>query len=287
MDFLYEKFSRSKKILPIALLNKGEYLKENHHHMEYELLYIRQGLCVINIDGFRKELVQGDFVFIEPNVDHYVISQSQDFKFIILVFDSTIFGKDDDPFKNYFNSICIKRFLSLPEESHALMNELEFLNNKDDVIFNFKLKSTLFQLISKIIELNLYIKTTSDASVNLSLKNLSIKSAITYIKNHFKENITLTDLLKTTNYSKSHFIRLFKIETGMNFTEYLNKYRIEKSCLDLIYSNKNITQIAMENGFNNIQYFSKTFKYYMQVTPKQYQKNGKDIIVPTSVASGI
>ena len=42
---------------------------------------------------------------------------------------------------------------------------------------------------------------------------------------------------------------------------------------------------ATENGFNNIQYYSKIFKHYMLVTPKQYQKRGRTIIVPSTVAS--
>ena len=61
----------------------------------------------------------------------------------------------------------------------------------------------------------------------------------------------------------------------MNYTDYLNRFRVEKACRDLIYSNKNVTQVATENGFNNIQYFSKIFKKYMECTPKQYQKQWK------------
>ena len=66
----------------------------------------------------------------------------------------------------------------------------------------------------------------------------------------------------------------------MNLSEYVNKYRIEKACLDLLYTNKNITEIAITNGFNNIQYFSRTFKGYMNCTPKQYQKKGQHITLP-------
>ena len=58
----------------------------------------------------------------------------------------------------------------------------------------------------------------------------------------------------------------------MNVSDYINKYRIEKACLDLIYTRNNITQIATASGFNNIQYFSRKFKEYMKCTPKQYQK---------------
>ena len=73
----------------------------------------------------------------------------------------------------------------------------------------------------------------------------------------------------------------------MNVTEYLNKFRVEKSCLDLIYTDKNITQVACENGFNNIQYFSRVFRQFMNCTPKQYQKKAKDVIVPSAIENSI
>ena len=113
----------------------------------------------------------------------------------------------------------------------------------------------------------------------------AIDVSLKYIRDHYREPITMDDLLEVTNYSKSHFIRLFKKHTGMNLTDYINKYRIEKSCLELIYSSKNITEIATGNGFNTVQYFSKIFKTYMNCTPKKYQKEGKNIIIPSSMAT--
>ena len=113
----------------------------------------------------------------------------------------------------------------------------------------------------------------------------AVDAAILFIQQHYRENICLEDLLSVTNYCKSHFIRLFKSTTGYKFTDYVNHYRIEKSCLDLIYTDKNITEIAIENGFNNIQYFSKTFKDYMRCTPMQYKKIGMSVIVPSTIAN--
>ena len=102
----------------------------------------------------------------------------------------------------------------------------------------------------------------------------AIDKAIEYVREHFKESIVLQDVLNLTNYSKSHFIKLFRDVTGCHFTEYVNKYRIERAALDLLYTKKNITEIATDFGFNNIQYFSRVFKEYMKCTPKQFQKKG-------------
>ena len=139
----------------------------------------------------------------------------------------------------------------------------------------------LFDILSYLIITNQY-ETVALLRKQTKYNISAIDIAIEYIKDNFADNIELQDVLKLTNYSRSHFIRLFKEHTGMNLVEYINKYRIEKACLELIYSKKNITEIATEFGFNNIQYFSRVFKQYMNCTPKQYQMKGKNSMKPNS-----
>ena len=146
-------------------------------------------------------------------------------------------------------------------------------------------KSVLFDIMMHVISTKQYVEITNKSEISATRSVSAIDSALYYIREHYRDNITMEDILQISSYSKSHFIRLFKSTTGMNVTDYINKYRIEKSCLDLIYTDKNITEIATENGFNTVQYFSKTFKNYMNCTPKQYQKNGRSIIVPSTVSN--
>ena len=138
------------------------------------------------------------------------------------------------------------------------------------------MKALLFEIIAHTIATKQYVEINkSDISPTRSVS--AIDSSLYYIREHYRDNITMEDILQISGYSKSHFIRLFKESTGMNVSEYINKFRIEKACLDLIYSNSNITEIATANGFNNIQYFSRKFREYMKCTPKQYQKKRKKL----------
>ena len=157
----------------------------------------------------------------------------------------------------------------------------QFVNEK---AFGHELfvKSVLFDIISCVLLTNQYVEITDNRRAEQRHTVNAIEDTLNYIREHYRENITLDDILKITSYSKSHFIRLFKKNMGMNLTDYINKYRIEKSCLDLIYTSKNITEIATENGFNTVQYFSKMFKNYMKCTPKQYQRNGKNVIITSN-----
>ena len=134
----------------------------------------------------------------------------------------------------------------------------------------------LLDVISYAVESGQYEKYSQLSGIEG--RSLSaIDNALHYIRENSSENLSLKSLLELTDYSKSHFIRLFKESTGMNVSEYINKYRIEKACLDLIYTNNNITEIATASGFNNIQYFSRKFREYMKCTPKQYQKKRKKL----------
>ena len=54
--------------------------------------------------------------------------------------------------------------------------------------------------------------------------------------------------------------------------EYLNYYRIEIACEQLIITNKNITDIAYDCGFNDVSYFTKVFKKYKDTVPSKYME---------------
>lgn len=58
----------------------------------------------------------------------------------------------------------------------------------------------------------------------------------------------------------------------MNIIDYINKFRIEKACLELIYSEKTVTETALSNGFNTVQYFTKLFRRVMGCTPGKYRR---------------
>lgn len=273
---------------PIGLFSQTIYYDYFHHHIEYELFYLDKGKCIFNIDNVEHHIQAGTVIFLEPGISHLAKTEEDGspFHYHALVFDPAVFGNKTDSCRRIFDKMKIKRFLTLSPELLKCLEKMAFLQASESFGYQLQFKSVLLTIISYILETHQYMEIIADSSLDKSTTSVSaINTAIRYIQEHYRENICLDDLLKTTNYCKSHFIRLFKSATGMKFTDYVNMYRIEKSCLDLIYTDKNITEIARDNGFNNIQYFSKTFKEYMNCTPMKYKKNGKDITVPSTIAN--
>lgn len=96
-----------------------------------------------------------------------------------------------------------------------------------------------------------------------------------YIDTNFYRNISINELVKYTNYSRSNLIRLFKLAYNKTPLEYLIDVRIEKS-KELLINNTNklmINEIAQIVGFNDPLYFSRIFRSRVGISPSEYKKH--------------
>ncbi len=107
----------------------------------------------------------------------------------------------------------------------------------------------------------------------LPSKNYSlIRTAIEFICANFNTNITLEDVAAKVHLNSAYFSTLFKQSTGSSFKEYLNMIRVEESKRLLTSTDYSIIDIAIATGFEDQSYFSKVFKKYTGITPKQYRR---------------
>jgi len=107
----------------------------------------------------------------------------------------------------------------------------------------------------------------------LPAKNYAlIRSAIEYICSNFNTELTLEDVAENVHLNPTYFSTLFKQSTGSSFKEYLNMIRIEESKRLLANTEYSIIDIAIATGFEDQSYFSKVFKKYTGITPKQYRQ---------------
>ncbi len=270
--------SRSiRQPVAVSFFSQNIYPEEPLRQIEYEILFVDKGMGSIYVGNSVKEVHAGDFVFFNSFEEHFFKRETSgiDFHCYRILFDISALGTESDPCRNFFEGIRLCRFLKMPQDFSQRFLRVSGIK-KEFAGREIILRSLLLDIISYAIETEQF-ERFSQIIENEKRKLSAIDNALHYIRENYSENLSLGAILQLTNYSKSHFIRLFKESTGMNVSEYINKYRIEKACLDLIYTNNNITEIATASGFNNIQYFSRKFKEYMKCTPKQYQKKGKKL----------
>jgi AraC-like DNA-binding protein/ligand-binding sensor protein len=98
-----------------------------------------------------------------------------------------------------------------------------------------------------------------------------IRRAKEFIIEHQSEDINLGQVARAVNTSTFYFCKMFKKVTGINFTDYLSRVRIEKSKNLLLNPNLRVSEIAFEVGFQSLTHFNRVFKKVLGQTPTDYR----------------
>ena len=100
-----------------------------------------------------------------------------------------------------------------------------------------------------------------------------IETAKNYIKNNYHKDISLDDVSREVNISPYYFSKLFKETTGENFIEYLTNLRMDKAKELLQTTECSMKEICVKTGYSDPNYFSRSFKKNVGVTPTEYKEN--------------
>lgn len=106
---------------------------------------------------------------------------------------------------------------------------------------------------------------------NSTMYSFHVLKAIQYIKNHYAQNITLSDISKHLNLNAEYFCRIFKEETHMTFSHYLIDVRLNKSAHLLKNTSMKVYEVAEAVGYPNISYYSKIFKKKFGCNPFDFR----------------
>lgn len=98
-----------------------------------------------------------------------------------------------------------------------------------------------------------------------------ITRAREFIQEHHTEKLSLQQVAKAVNTSTFYFCKLFKKVTGINFTDYLSRVRIEKAKNLLLNPNLRVSEIAFEVGFQSLTHFNRVFKKILGQSPTEYR----------------
>lgn len=100
-----------------------------------------------------------------------------------------------------------------------------------------------------------------------------VDSAKEYIRAHYHKDISLDEVSRKVNISPYYFSKLFKEETGVGFVEYVTGIRMEKAKELLRTTNLSMKEICNAVGYADSNYFSRSFKKNVGVTPTEYKEN--------------
>lgn len=104
-------------------------------------------------------------------------------------------------------------------------------------------------------------------------KQYFVEASVKYIKDHFKEKLTLEMVASKVFVNPKYFSHVFKKEMGISFTEYVVNLKIQYACKLLETTNYKAYRISLECGFSDPSYFNRVFYTQMNMTPQTYRKS--------------
>ena len=95
---------------------------------------------------------------------------------------------------------------------------------------------------------------------------------INYINQNIKYKINIQNIADNFYFNRFYIMKLFKKELGISINEYINKKRIYDSLTQIKNTNDSFLTVALDNGFNSLEYFSESFKNVIGTSPRTYKK---------------
>ena len=151
------------------------------------------------------------------------------------------------------------------------------LNRLEETYFHTRVL-TPGQYKSMVSLLVIFGQHLSLASNQLALQEehaepVAITRARKYIDEHQADTLSLTTVAHAVNVSTFYFCKMFKKTTGLNFTDYLSRVRIEKAKNLLLNPNARVSEIAFDAGFQSLTHFNRVFKKITGQSPSAFRKH--------------
>jgi len=132
----------------------------------------------------------------------------------------------------------------------------------------------LFFALNQLAQSNYTLITPNTFHTIASKKSeLRINEVCLFIQNNFNSNITLKQVASQIYLTESNFCKFFKKATGKTFSDYLNEIRINEASRLLLQTDKTISQISFECGFETLSYFNRVFLKKKNQTPSGFRNN--------------
>ena len=128
-----------------------------------------------------------------------------------------------------------------------------------------QLKSTLYAVCGEFLN----SVTLQEAAPEKSF----IHDMISFLSENFQKDISLKTIGETYGYEYHYLSRQFRKHFHINFKQFLNVYRIDYACDQLIHTEKNITDIALNAGFQTMRTFNRAFMTQTGMTPSEFRRS--------------
>ena len=225
-----------------------------HLHGSFEFITVTEGEMTVTIDKTQYILKAGNSVLIFPNQIHSLSTEKQS-RHILCIFSPQLVRSYNNIYANKIptdNMFVLDKFY---------VEQYATLHNSKNIL---KVKGFLYSVCA---EFDLHATYVERKNKNEDL----LFKIFQFVENNYMTDCSLDALATGISYHSVYLSRYFKHHTGLTFTDYVNRYRINEAAYILKNSQQKILDIAYDCGLDSLRSFNRNFKAIMGITPNEYR----------------
>lgn len=278
MDFLDEQLALDADF-PFRCYQVSDRQALLHRHGYLELNYIESGRGFYVVENRTYPIRPGD-IFIINNEERHMAVHEERISMQVIVFDSAMVwsGQEEDAFlKPFFHRNNL--FSNRVEACHGDAREIagyikriqeEYAGRKEG--WKLVIKAALLLILAVLNRHYEGAKALRQDESRFSRSYERIRVVVEYIGTHYQGHLSLKELAGMAAMNSAYLSTYFKEVMNVTIMDYIESVRLGQACIQLKTTSRQITEIALSCGYNNISYFNRSFRQKMGMTPGEYRK---------------
>ena len=244
-----------------------------HSHSAVEIIMPSRGVTLYHVQDDVYRVQPGEILIVPSDCQHALTEPPETQRYLLLF--------EPNPFSGMRDMAELAPMMQRPiylhdgSETHSQAKEL--LNRTVECYFarepmwNTQCYSYLLQLYALLGRR--YLRSTAQPreALRRNIDPAIMNSVLTYINEHYMDDISLENAALFAGFSKYYFSRMFKQFSGLPFSEYLTRKRLNVASDLLVRTNQPIREIAVSSGFGSTATFNRTFREHKNCTPSQFR----------------
>lgn len=263
-------------------ITQPPHIEPAHEHDCVEIMFASGGSGICRINDMQFPFLRGDIFIMNPNDVHmYKVDRDSSYFNILFKPDVLLTREELDSLREFplFQKWMDehhgqKKSISLPPDICTRLESIAL-----DICAELKKQQPGFRQAAKSYFMEFMIVLLRYSSIKSGVKSGNEKQqtafarAVDYINRHCTGQLTIRKLAKASNVSPTYFGEFFKAWSGTNVFDYITRVRIEKARLLLEQDEMPIGEIAVELGWFDNCRFSRVFKKYTGLSPREYRRS--------------
>ncbi|MBR6667977.1 MAG: helix-turn-helix domain-containing protein [Clostridia bacterium] len=249
---------------------------ETHFHSAVEVIIPLKGEVTVTSEGNTWHVRAGEVIIIPAGCNHGLRMGENSSRELLLYEMNGVFTLKEFTTLRQMMSKPIYLTEEHPccEQVRAIFFEIIQENRSGALLRNMHNYAQLLKIYAILGEE--YLKTSATAAERNSLQRQlsgedTFNRALDYLNKNYMNDMTLDSLAAYAGFSRYTLSRMFRQHTGLTFTQYLSKRRVDMAMELLAGTRLPVTQVALQCGFNSIATFNRVFREVKGCTPTQYR----------------